>query len=156
HWITVADDGSPSYVKGALVTGRFFEVLDTRPLVGRRLTAGDGMEGSEPVVVISAGLWQRRYGRSAAVVGQRLTLDDRRFTIVGVMPGDLDYPHGVELWRTTATVPKTETFGDAARQEIDLIARLRLGVTVAQAGDELTTLTRQFEAAAPAGDSRGL
>src|SRR5262249_23828198 len=57
HWITVADDGSPSYVKGALVTGRFFEVLDTRPLVGRRLTAGDGMEGSEPVVVISAGLW---------------------------------------------------------------------------------------------------
>jgi len=77
-------------------------------------------------------------------------------SIFGVMPPDIDYPRGVELWRTTRSVPISETFGDAARQEIDLIARLRPGVTVALATDELTTLTRQLEAEAPPSATRGL
>jgi putative ABC transport system permease protein len=155
QWVAV-EDNAASYIKGALVTGGFFDVLDIKPILGRRLASSDDFEGSENVVIISAGLWQRRYGRSPAVIGRRMALDERSFTIVGVMPPDIDYPRGVELWRTTRSVPISETFGDAARQEIDLIARLRPGVTVAQATDELATLTRQFEAEAPAAATRGL
>jgi MacB-like periplasmic core domain/Glycosyltransferase family 87 len=149
HWIAVDDDGGAAYIKGALVTGGFFEVLDVNPVLGRRLMPSDDREGSEAVVVISAGLWQRRYGRSLGVVGRHIMLDERAFTIVGVMPPDIDYPRGVELWRTTRSVPISQTFGDAARQEVDLIARLRTDVTVEQAAGELSALTRQFDAEAP-------
>ena len=156
HWIAVDDAGGAAYVKGALVTGGFFEVLDVNPVLGRRLMPSDDREGSEAVVVISAGLWQRRYGRSLGVIGRRIMLDERQFTIVGVIPPDIDYPHGVELWRTTRSVPITQTFGEAARQEVDLIARLRTDVTVEQATDELSTLTRQFEAEVSPTSPRGL
>src|SRR6266850_2874699 len=85
HWIAI-DDREATYIKGALVTGSFFEVLDINPLLGRRLAPKDDLEGSEAVVVISAGLWRRRYGGSPDVIGRRIQLDERSFTIIGVMP----------------------------------------------------------------------
>lgn len=146
-----------AYVKEAVVVGAFFDVLGVPPLLGRRLAPSDDLDGAERVIVISARLWHRRYGGSPDVIGRRLFLDDHDpFTIVGVMPPDVDYPHGVEVWRPTRSVPLTETFGAAARQEIDLIARLRQGVTLTQAADELSTLTRRFEAEQSADAPRGL
>jgi putative ABC transport system permease protein len=140
------DDGAEAaYVSGALVTGEFFNVLGVTPLAGRALAPSDDKEGSEDVLVISAGLWRRRYGGSPAIIGRRVTLEGRPFTIVGVIPPDLDYPRGVEAWRTTRSVPISKTFGDAARHEIDMIARLRPGVTIDQATAELASLTREFE-----------
>src|SRR6185436_18331870 len=73
----------------------------------------------------------------------------RPFTIVGVMPPDLDYPKGVEVWRPTRSVPATGPFGDAARSELDLIGRLRPDATIEQARSELTKLTEELDATAP-------
>ena len=130
----VIDEGEAArYVNGAVVTGTFFEVLGVEPVLGRALTSADDIEGAEPVLVISHGLWQRRYGGSRDVIGRRVALGDQRFSIVGVMPPDVDYPAGVEAWRTTHSVPTSGPFGDAARREIDLLARLRPGVTLEQA-----------------------
>jgi putative ABC transport system permease protein len=148
RWVAV-ENGVSDYVMGALVTGRFFEVLGAEPLLGRAFTGADDKEGVEDVLVISHGLWQRRYGGSRDAIGRRLTLSDRPFTIAGVMPPDVDYPAGVEVWRTTRSVPITGPFGDAARREVDLIARLRPGVTIQQATSELAELTRQYESAEP-------
>ena len=103
----VVDDGVSSYVNVALVTGGFFDVLGVRPILGRALTPADDVEGAENVIVISHGLWQRRYGGSREVIGRRVMLGEQPFTIVGVMPPDLDYPSGVEVWRTTRSVPTT-------------------------------------------------
>jgi len=139
------DDASSGYVNGTLVTGGFFDVLGAVPQVGRALTATDDLTGSEQVVVISDGLWRRRYGASPGVVGQRITIDGQPLTIVGVMPPDTDYPRGVEVWRTTSSVPTSAMFGDAAREEIDLIGRLKPGVTLQQAASELTALTQEYE-----------
>jgi predicted permease len=72
------------------------------------------------------------------------------------MPPDVDYPAGTEVWRTTRSVPIVEPFGDAAQREVDLIARLRPGVTIQQAASELTALTRQYESAATRPVTRGL
>jgi putative ABC transport system permease protein len=155
RWVTV-EDGFSSYVNGALVTGSFFDVLGIEPVLGRSLTRSDDLDGAENVLVISHGLWQRRYGGSRDVIGRRVTLSERPFSIVGVMPPDVDYPNGVEAWRTTSSVPSPGTFGEAARREVDLIARLRPGVTLAQATGELTALTRRFEADAPPNAQRGL
>ena len=155
RWVVV-ENGRSDYVMGALVTGGFFEVMGLEPLLGRAFTRADDKEGAEDVLVISHGLWQRRYGGSREVIGRRVTLNDRPFTIAGVMPPDVDYPAGVDVWRTTRSVPSTGPFGDAARFEVDLIARLRPGVTMPQAASELTTLTRQYKATVPATRTRGL
>jgi len=152
----VVENGISSYVNVALVTGRFFDVLGVQPILGRTLTRADDVDGADNVLVISHGLWQRRYGASREAIGRRVMLSEQPFTIVGVMPPDMDYPSGVEAWRTTRSVPTTGPFGDAARREVDLIARLRPGVTIDQATSELTALTERLDANAPPNVLRGL
>ena len=109
-WVAV-EDGAASYVHGALVTGAYFEVLGIHPFLGRALTMADDVAGAENVIVISHGLWKRRYGGSRDTIGRRLTLGQTAFTIVGVMPPGLDYPSGVEVWRTVRSVPAGGVFG---------------------------------------------
>jgi putative ABC transport system permease protein len=155
RWVSV-ENGETSYVNGAVVTGGFFEVLGTHAAIGRALTPEDDVTGADPVVVISDGLWRRRYGSTRSIVGRRLRMDEQGFTIVGVMPPGLDYPRGVEVWRPSRTVPVDGPFGDAARREIDLIGRLRPGVTRRQLTTELTSFTRQFEREARRDVPKGL
>jgi predicted permease len=152
----VTDRGVSSYANVGLVTGGFFEVLGVRPLLGRTLTRADDTDGAEHVIVVSSGLWQRYYGGSHDVLGRRLAVDEQPFTIVGVMPPDLDYPTGVDIWRTTSSVPTSGPFGDAARHEVNLLARLRPGVTVEQATSEITALSQRLEPDAPDTAVRGL
>jgi putative ABC transport system permease protein len=152
----VVDNGVSSYANVALVTGGFFDVLGVQPILGRALTPADEKDGAENVIVLSSGLWQRRYGASREAVGRRVMLGEQPFTIVGVMPPDLDYPTGVEVWMTTSSVPTSGPFGDAARREVNLIARLRPGVTIEQATSEIAALTQRLEADAPANTLRGL
>ena len=151
----IVESGQASYVRSAFVAGSFFEVLGVDPVLGRVLRAADDVDGAEPAIVISRGLWQRRYGGSPLVLGRRIEIEQQPFTIVGVMP-DLDLPPGVELWRPTHTTSTTGPFGDAARREINLVGRLKPDVTIEQAKGELATLTAELERSAPPGSTRGL
>ncbi|MGH9240727.1 MAG: ADOP family duplicated permease [Vicinamibacterales bacterium] len=144
----MVENGTPSFVKAALVTGAFFDVLGVRPALGRTITRDDDVDGAEHVLILSHGLWQRRYGGSREVLGRRVLLGEQPFTIVGVMPPDVGYPRGVEVWRTVRSVPATGPFGDAVRQEVNLVARLPPGATIAQATSELTALGKQLDAKA--------
>jgi predicted permease len=154
-WVAV-EDGSASYVHGALVTGAYFDVLGIRPILGRALVPTDDVAGADNVIVISHALWKRRYGGSRDIIGRRMRLGGTAFTVVGVMPPGLDYPNRVEVWRTVRSVPAGAPFGDAAHYELDLIARLRPGVTVDQAAAELASMVRRFEANAPPDQPRHL
>jgi putative ABC transport system permease protein len=145
----LTDGGVSSYTNVALVTGGFFDVLGVQPHLGRGLTPADEKDGAEPVVVISHGLWQRHYGGGRDVIGRRVTLAEQPFTIIGVMPPDLDYPSGVEIWRLTSSLPTTGAFGDAARREVNLIGRVRPGVTIEQATSELTAINQRLAIEAP-------
>ena len=147
-WVAV-EDGAASYVNGVMVTGDFFRVLGAEPLLGRVLNRADDVAGAENVLVITHRLWQRRYGGSRDVIGRRVTLGDRSFTIVGVMAPDVEYPRGVEAWRTTASVELNTPFGEAARRDVDLVARLRPGATLDQAASELRVLSARLDATAP-------
>ncbi|MCC6164252.1 MAG: ABC transporter permease [Acidobacteria bacterium] len=153
---TIVVRGEPVHVMAAPVTGRFFDVLGVRPLIGRTLDADDDVEGAERVLVLSHGVWQRHYGGAPDVIGRQITLDESPFTIVGVMPRELDFPAGVEVWRTTRSFSTRGAFGDAARREVDLVARLQPGVTIEQATSELAALIRHYEADAPPAETRGL
>ena len=150
----VVDGTSTELIHTARVSADFFEVLGVRPFLGRVLNRGDDSAGSEHVLVLTHGFWQRRYGGAVDVIGRRVTLSDRRFTIVGVMPPDIEYPRGVEAWMTVESqvaLTSNPTFQHATRDELDVIARLQPGVTLAQASSALATVAAQFEAIAPPG-----
>ena len=144
----VSDGGTSSYANVGLITGGFFEVLGAQALLGRRFTLGDDREGAEPVAVISHGYWRRHFGGVPDVIGRRITVNEQPSVIVGVMPSDLDYPRGVEIWRTTRSIPTDGAFGIAAQREVNLIARLRPGVTVEQASSELAALDQRLATSA--------
>ncbi len=145
----VSDGGTSSYGNVGLITGGFFEVLGAQALLGRPFTLADDREGAEPVAVISHGYWQRHFGGVPDVVGRRITINEQPSVIVGVMPPDLDYPRGVEIWRTTRSIPTDGAFGIAVQREVNLIGRLRPGVTVEQASSELAALDQRLATSAP-------
>jgi predicted permease len=140
----VSDGGTSSYANVGLITGGFFEVLGAQALLGRRFTLADDREGAESVAVIGHGYWQRYFGGAPDVVGRRITINEQPSVIVGVMPPDLDYPRGVEIWRSTRSFPTDGAFGSAVQREVNLIGRLRPGVTVEQASSELAALDQQL------------
>jgi putative ABC transport system permease protein len=152
--ISIVDAGVTTDVNEGEVTGGFFEVLGVKPVIGRTFVRADDVDGAEDVVVISHALWERRYNGATEVIGRRLSIGRRRFAIVGVIPRDLDYPTGADIWRLTHSFDGP--FRDAVRSEVDLIGRLRPGVTIAQAASELTALTRQLETTTSSDAPRGL
>lgn len=152
----VIDDGVSAYANVAEVTGGFFDVLGVQPVLGRALSPVDDKEGAENVIVLSSGFWHRRYGGSREVIGRRISLGEQPYRVVGIMPTDLDYPTGVEVWRTTTSLPTSGPFGEAARREVNLIARVRSGVTIDQATSEIVALSERLEAEARANETRGL
>jgi putative ABC transport system permease protein len=155
---TAVENGLSTSISGAAVTGDFFHVLGVPPILGRALTRADDVRGAENVLVITHGLWQRRYGGSLGVIGRRLTVSDQSFAIVGVMPPNVECPHGVEAWMTLAASASrmTNPGHDAVLRDVDLIARLRPGTTIAQATSEFQGLMARLEAQAPPDAVRGL
>jgi predicted permease len=153
------EDGSASEINTAPVTGAFFDVLGVEAILGRALRPDDDVLGAENVLVITSRSWRRRYGGAPDVIGRRLTIGERPFTIVGVMPPDVAYPPGVEGWMTVtacATTLTNPTFREAVRNQLDLLARLRPGVTPEQAEHELRGLIARLESGAPPDAHRGL
>ena len=153
-WVVV-ENGSATSVQSAAITGDFFGVLGVEPLLGRTLNRDDDGIGAESVIAISHGLWQRRYGGRRDVIGRTVTMRDRRFTIVGVMPAGFDYPRGSEAWVSLTALTSTIIDPDYTPY-VDLIARLRPGATMEQAASELSGLIARLESEAPPGATRGL
>ena len=153
----VSENGESTYIQTARVTGDFFRVLGTEALLGRSLRLEDDVVGAEPVLVLTHALWQARYGGVADVLGRRVTVDGQRFTVVGVMPPDVEHPRRVEAWMSVAAAQAitSPTFKAAVASELDMLARRRPGVTAAQVGDELRNLGGALDALRPAGDGRG-
>lgn len=105
--LDLTDTDRPARISSAAVSGGFFEMLGVAPLLGRGISLQDDAEGSEPVVVLSHGLWERRYGSDPSIVGSRITTADRTFTVAGVMPESFVHPEAlwsedVELWFPTS------------------------------------------------------
>jgi putative ABC transport system permease protein len=154
----VSENGVASYVDAAAVTGDFFRVVGAEPALGRALGRPDDATGAENVLVITHRLWQRRYGGSRDVIGRRVIVSERPFTIVGVMPPDVECPHGVEAWMTLAASASTvgnPAFREGVLRDVDLVARLRPVATIEQARSELAGVTSRLEADAPPDALRG-
>jgi len=144
-WPTPIRDGDRIYrLHGALVSGEFFDVLGVQPVLGRALRPADDVWGAAPVVVLSYGAWQRRFGGDPHVLGRQIVTytDNVTHTIVGVMPQGLEYPRGTEVWAPImrAIPPKSLAFG-----AVYLIGRLASGRGPVDGRDELTAFYARAE-----------
>jgi len=127
----------PEAIQGARVSAGFFRLLGVDPIRGRGFNADEDRAGGRPVVVISYGFWQRRFGGDANVLGQTLRLDGRPYTIVGVAPRGFDFYRKQELW-----VPLALRYDPRERGSHYLAAlgRLKPGVSQERAATEMKAL----------------
>lgn len=136
--------GDPENVRSIRTSWNLFDVLRTQPMLGRTFTKSDDKPGSR-VVVLSYRLWQRRFGSDPNIVNREITLDGANYSVIGVMPKGFEYPNMAELWVPLAFTPEDWKMGT---EFMDVTARLRDGVTPAQAQAELTHVSadirRQF------------
>jgi putative ABC transport system permease protein len=134
----------PEQVSGVRVTASFFDVLGVPPLLGRTFRPEEEEPGAGLLVVLSHGLWVRKYGADRAVVGRPIQIDGLPHTVVGVMPASFRFQFwsGVrELW-----VPARWTRGDydEGSNSFLCIGRLKPGVTLAQARSEMDAIGRSM------------
>jgi len=128
-------------VHGTAVTADFFTLFRTPSLRGRTLQPDDAQAGRDPVAVLSFGLWQRRFGANASVVGSKVTISGKATTIVGVMPQGFDYPNQSETWVPLPLEPAKEARDN---RFISVIGRLKPGASVAQAKAQLDTINQRL------------
>ncbi len=134
-------DGEPERVEATATTASLFRTLGVQSIVGRTFTEQEDTPGNDHVVVLSYGVWQRRFGADAGVVGQPIMLDNEPFTVVGVMPETFDYPADTDIWVPIAFDPPQASRGS---RFLNVIGRLGPGVSVAQAQSEMATLSSGF------------
>ena len=133
--------GEPADARAQRITHEFFPVLRVAPLLGRGFTENDEIDGSHKKVVLSYGFWQRRFGGAPDVVGKTIDLNEEPWEIVGVMPRNFQYPVGVVL-PTDIYVPQAfrdvdKTRGDSHNYNGIAIGRLKPGISIAQARDQM-------------------
>jgi putative ABC transport system permease protein len=135
--ILSSEDAEPERVPRSVVTASFFQTVGVGPAFGRALTPQDEAAGSEPVVVLSHGLWQRRFGANPNIVGSKFMMSGRSVTVVGVMPAGFDYPGRAQVWS-----PMKLDADDERRDNryLQVVGRLKPTTTLAQAQAQLDTL----------------
>src|SRR5437660_10454845 len=128
-------------VRGTSVTADFFPFCKTKALLGRALQADDAQKGHDDVVVLSYGLWQRRFGSDPNVVGSKVKVGGEAATVVGVMPNGFDYPRQSELW---VPFPIDAAAERRDNRYLEVITRLRPGATLVQAQAQLNTINQRL------------
>ncbi len=146
---SITTGGDPERLLGANVTRDFFETLGVTPLVGRTFRSGPGDADPSDTVVIGAEVWRRRFNANPALIGQRITLDGKSFTVIGVMPAEFTFPRDgmvasgahplqdVGLWTPLDVRP-----GDRSNALMQVVARLKPHVTAEQARGEMSNVSR--------------
>jgi putative ABC transport system permease protein len=142
---TLSSHGEPENVPAASATAGLFRLLGVPPLHGRPILEEDNREGAEDVVVLSHGLWRRRYGNDPDIVGSTIVLWGKPVQVVGVMPPGFGYPdQDCQLWFNETLSP--DVFGAFW---INVTARMRPGLTRDDVEAELTALIQQIPEAYP-------
>ena len=132
--------GEPALVESTRVTGRFFTLLGVRAALGRGLDERDDLATSPKVVVVSHRLWRDYLDSDPKAVGRSLVLTGDSYTVVGVLPPSFEFPKGVDLWLTFAATSSRRTLENRGATFLQVVGRLRPGVTVREAEAELDTI----------------
>jgi putative ABC transport system permease protein len=142
----------PERVGTGVVSANYFDVLGVKPVVGRLLTAADETPNADPVLVLSYAYWAKEFGRDPKVVGRAFQMNDRMHTVVGVLPPLPEYPDANDVYMPTTSCPfrsNPKMIADRDSRMLTIFARLKPGVTAAQAQSDLATVTQRLALAYP-------
>jgi predicted permease len=145
HALTLTGRGDPADMSTIAVTPGFFSVFPTKPLLGRALLDADGQPGAAPAVVLSEALWRSRFGGDQNVVGTPIALDQRAFTVVGVMPAGFQTPFSNEKEQVWIPLIQDPLFSKWIARPPQthwmlIIARLQPGISLDRAQAETAAL----------------
>jgi predicted permease len=145
--------GEAEQLQAELLSSDYFSLLGVKPVIGRLFVPGEDEVGAAPIVLISAGLWKRKFGSSPEIVGRSITLDGAGYTIVGVIPAEFDlltrsFRNGevyvpIGQWKNNFLLNRGAGLG------IHGIGRLKPGVSIEQARADMDEVTRNLIAAYP-------
>ena len=139
----LTEDGEPERVEAQAVTANFFSLLGIKPELGRTFSQEEDQPGRNRVVLVSHGLWQRRFGGDPAFVGREILLNGEKRTVLGVMPPGFQFlAKDTGLWVPIAFSP-----GQLANRDghyLTVVARLKPGVTTAQAGADIAGISERL------------
>jgi predicted permease len=133
--------GDPLALAGRQVSPQYFSILGIAPALGRAFTPEEGQPGHDRVVILSYGLWQSRFGSDPSVLGQKVLINGEPSTIIGVMPSRFTMPrYNADLW---TPLPITRSKVWEGGRYLTVVARLKPGITLRQAQDDLHSVASQ-------------
>jgi putative ABC transport system permease protein len=141
--VTEVDEPERSY--GLAVSTSLFPLLNIQPAVGRAFSSEEEKPGANPVVIVSHGLWRRRFGSDPGFVGKVVKLNNKAYTVVGIMPPDFEFPlaaQTVEIWVPLTLSP--DLLADRGNHNVSVVARLKPGVTLQQAQAEMEKIASKL------------
>lgn len=144
--INLSTDDEPQRIQGARISHGLFPLLREKPVLGRLFSADEDVPGRGDVVLIAYELWVRHFARDPAVVGRTVRIDGRSHTIVGVMRPRFAFPEWAQAW--TPLGLSRDGSGRGLRN-LETVARLRSGVSLAQARSDVKSVARELESRHP-------
>ena len=148
---------APERVQGAYITANLFEVLQVSPSLGRPFAPEEEQFGRNRVVLLSDKLWQRRFGGTASVLGSEIRIGGESYTVAGVMPHGMPFFDNlpeIDLW-TPMAFAKDDNLATRNNHFINLVGRLKPGVTVAQAQSDVSGIANAIAEIEPANKGIG-
>ncbi len=139
--VNITGTEKPESLDARIVTADYFKVMRTTPLLGRDFNADDDKPGAAPVTIISYGFWQQRFAGDPNIVGKTILLDDKPHTVIGVTRADFVHQGPPPLWVLMGPLNWKER---DVRNGGNVIARLKPGVTIDQARDEMNRISQQL------------
>jgi putative ABC transport system permease protein len=134
----------PENVRAGTFSWDFLPTLGVQPALGRNFTQDEDKPSANPTVILSWGLWKRRFAGDAGIVGRSILLDDKAYTVVGVMPSWFGYPQPeMQLWTPVYFKEPADMMKAIDDHNFRVIGRLKPGVTPSEGLADLTTITRQ-------------
>jgi putative ABC transport system permease protein len=144
--VNLVGRGDPERLEGAAVTADLFPLLGVQPAMGRLFTAAEDREGATGTLLLSYQLWQAVFGGDAGVIGRQVNLDNEPFVVIGVMPREFHFPsRAAELWMPMRFHEHDDDFRDRNNNYLNVVARLKPGVSLEQARAEMAVVAGLLE-----------
>lgn len=153
--VTLTGQDMPERMRAIVSSASFFPTLGVFPMMGRGFSEEEETPGRDQVVVLTHRLWRGRFGANPQILGTTLQLGGQPFTVVGVLPQGFEYPQGTDLYMPFAPTPDLLEPTARGRRFLDLVARLKPGVTVEAAQRDMARVSAEMVAASNGFGTRG-
>ena len=147
HWprYKLSVDDRPELVQGAIITSGLMPALGVQPILGRSFSEEDDHPGAAKSLLLGHGLWQQRFAGDPGIVGQKVSLNGEPYAVLGVMPAGFRFPDpDTAIWTPAGAAYTPAQMASRGRHDFMFVARLKPGVTLAQADQDLKRIAAQL------------